>query len=147
MWCDSTWLFTQANIRTPILKAGFLAHFNLLVHMNMRMLLDNTTSICLIDTCTHYNMTGISVTICHNCEFIYILNHYAEISQPFKKNIKTRAISEQPHSPQILTHNDCHCINMTMWKKIFRKFWMETSFIQETAHMSHYYTFSWNPKA
>ena len=39
------WIFTQANVTTPILGADFLTHFNLSVNMATRTLIDNQTDL------------------------------------------------------------------------------------------------------
>ncbi|CAE1255006.1 unnamed protein product [Acanthosepion pharaonis] len=57
---DFTWTFTQADVKTPILGADFLAHYDLAVHMNTRTLSDNTTNIAVKGTLSRHNTTGIS---------------------------------------------------------------------------------------
>ncbi|CAE1296638.1 unnamed protein product [Acanthosepion pharaonis] len=79
---DFTWTFTQADVKTPILGADFLAHYDLAVHMNTRTLSDNTTNIAVKGTLSRHNTTGISVTTCHGREYIEILNRYSDLIQP-----------------------------------------------------------------
>ncbi|CAE1297154.1 unnamed protein product [Acanthosepion pharaonis] len=79
---DFTWTFTQADVKTPILGADFLAHYDLAVHMNTRTLSDNTTNIAVKGTLSRHNTTGISVTTCHGREYIEILNRYPDLIQP-----------------------------------------------------------------
>lgn len=79
---DFTWTFTQADVKTPILGADFLAHYDLAVHMNTRTLSDNTTNISVKGTLSRHNTTGISVTTCHGREYVEILNRYPDIIQP-----------------------------------------------------------------
>lgn len=79
---DFTWTFTQADVKTAILGADFLAHYNLAVHMNTRTLVDNTTNIFVKGTLSRHNTTGISVTTSHEREYIDILNEYPDLIQP-----------------------------------------------------------------
>ncbi|CAE1280398.1 unnamed protein product [Acanthosepion pharaonis] len=78
---DFTWTFTQADVKTPILGADFLAHYDLAVHMNTRTLSDNTTNIAVKGTLSRHNTTGISVTTCHGRKYIEILNRYPDLIQ------------------------------------------------------------------
>ena len=68
---DYTWSFIQANVKTPILGADFLANYDLAVYMNMS---DNTTNISVTGIRTHHNTTGIRVATCHSREYLEILN-------------------------------------------------------------------------
>ncbi|CAE1268456.1 unnamed protein product [Acanthosepion pharaonis] len=79
---DFTWTFTQADVKTPILGADFLAHYDLAVHMNTTTLSDNTTNIAVKGTLSRHNTTGISLTTCHGREYIEILNRYPDLIQP-----------------------------------------------------------------
>ncbi|CAE1256054.1 unnamed protein product [Acanthosepion pharaonis] len=95
---DFTWTFTQADVKTPILGADFLAHYDLAVHMNTRTLSDNTTNIAVKGTLSRHNTTGISVTTCHGREYIEILNRYSDLIQPL-------AATSSPLSPTLTTRS------------------------------------------
>lgn len=80
---DFTWTFTQADVKTAILGADFLAHYNLAVHMNTRTLVDNTTNILVKGILSRHNTIGISVITSHEQEYIDILNKYPDVIQHF----------------------------------------------------------------
>lgn len=81
---DFTWTFTIADMKIPILGADFLAHYELAAHMNPRTLSDKTMNIHVLGTPTFHSTTEISVTMCHGCKYLDLLNQLVDIMQPFK---------------------------------------------------------------
>ncbi|CAE1170626.1 unnamed protein product [Acanthosepion pharaonis] len=81
---DFKWSFTIADIRTPLLGADFLAHYNLAVHMKTRTLSDNTTSIKITGISSSLNTTRISVATQHDPHYVEILRRYKDLTQPIK---------------------------------------------------------------
>lgn len=54
------WVFTRANVTTPILSADFLVNFNLSVNMATPSLVDNLT---VRRICSRYQLTEISASL------------------------------------------------------------------------------------
>lgn len=80
------WVFTQANVTTPILGADFLAKFNSSVNMTTYSLVDNLTELSLRGICSRYQSTGISSALPQVSGIKELIQKYAEITQPFKKH-------------------------------------------------------------
>ncbi|CAE1271070.1 unnamed protein product [Acanthosepion pharaonis] len=78
------WSFTVADVRTPLLSADFLAHYNLAVHMKTRTLSDNTTSIKITEITSSFNTTRISVATQHDPHYVEILRWYKDLTQSIK---------------------------------------------------------------
>ncbi|CAE1260590.1 unnamed protein product [Acanthosepion pharaonis] len=80
----TNWSFTVADVKTPLLGADFLAHYNLAVHMKARTLSDNTTSIKITGIPSSFNTTRISVATQHDPRYVEILRRYKHLTQPIK---------------------------------------------------------------
>ncbi|CAE1267952.1 unnamed protein product [Acanthosepion pharaonis] len=81
---DFKWSFTVADIRTPLLGADFLAHYNLAVHMKRRTLSDNMTTIKITGIPSSFNTTRISMATQHDPRYVEILRRYKHLTQPIK---------------------------------------------------------------
>ena len=78
------WIFTQANVTTPILGADFLTHFNLSVNMATRTLIDNQTDLSVKGIRTSFESTGISTALPSDSKLSYLLKQFSSITTPFK---------------------------------------------------------------
>ncbi|CAE1271169.1 unnamed protein product [Acanthosepion pharaonis] len=106
------WSFTVADVRTPLLGADFLVHYNPAVHMKMRTLSDNTASIKITWIPSSFNTTRISVATQHDPRYVEILR------RPFTQELRHKMAQlkytppRQPsptiHVPQQL--QDCEFI-------------------------------------
>ncbi|CAE1306093.1 unnamed protein product [Acanthosepion pharaonis] len=78
------WVFTIAQVRTPILGADFLAHFNLSVNMSSLSLEDKTTKITRKGITSIYTSTCISATLPEANGMQDLLQKYSQITTPFQ---------------------------------------------------------------
>ncbi|CAE1272697.1 unnamed protein product [Acanthosepion pharaonis] len=78
------WVFTIAQVRTPILGADFLAHFNLSVNMSSLSLEDKTTNITRKGITSIYRSTCISATLPEANGMQDLLQKYSQITTPFR---------------------------------------------------------------
>ncbi|XP_029667054.1 uncharacterized protein LOC115237853 [Formica exsecta] len=74
-----TWDFIVANVSQPILGADFLQHFNLLVDLNRRKLLNSTTQLSASGRVTHTPTPALS-TINVNGEYHDLLREFVDIT-------------------------------------------------------------------
>ncbi|CAE1168528.1 unnamed protein product [Acanthosepion pharaonis] len=81
---DFKWSFTVADVRTSLLGADFLAHYNLAVHVKTRTLSDNMTTIKITGIPSSFNTTRISVATQHDPHYVEILRRYKHLTQPIK---------------------------------------------------------------
>ncbi|CAE1281578.1 unnamed protein product [Acanthosepion pharaonis] len=99
----STSFFTvlhRSQVRTPILGADFLAHFNLSVNMSSLSLEDKTTNITRKGITSIYTSTCISATVPEANGMQDLLQKYSQITTPFRYTETVR-------------HNAEHHINTT----------------------------------
>ncbi|CAE1227213.1 unnamed protein product [Acanthosepion pharaonis] len=78
------WVFTITQVRTPILGADFLAHFNLSVNMSSLSLEDKTTNITRKGITSIYTSTCISATLPEANGMQDLLQKYSQITTPFR---------------------------------------------------------------
>ncbi|CAE1268449.1 unnamed protein product [Acanthosepion pharaonis] len=78
------WVFTIAQVRTPILGADFLAHFNLSVNMSSLSLEDKTTNTTRKGITSIYTSTCISATLPEANGMQDLLQKYSQITTPFR---------------------------------------------------------------
>ncbi|CAE1167121.1 unnamed protein product [Acanthosepion pharaonis] len=78
------WVFTIAQVRTPILGADFLAHFNLSVNMSSLSLEDKTTNITRKGITSIHTSTCISATLPEANGMQDLLQKYSQITTPFR---------------------------------------------------------------
>ncbi|CAE1227671.1 unnamed protein product [Acanthosepion pharaonis] len=104
------WVFTIAQVRTPILGADFLAHFNLSVNMSSLSLEDKTTNITRKGITSIYTSTCISATVPEAngmqdlLQNILKLQHHSGIQKPFVTMLSTTLILRA--HPRIHLHGD-----------------------------------------
>ncbi|CAE1162053.1 unnamed protein product [Acanthosepion pharaonis] len=77
-------VFMIAQVRSPILGADFLAHFNLSVNMSSLSLEDKTTNITRKGITSIYTSTGISATVPEANGMQDLLQKYSQITTPFQ---------------------------------------------------------------
>ncbi|CAE1284944.1 unnamed protein product [Acanthosepion pharaonis] len=77
-------VFTIAQVRTPILGADFLAHFNLSVNMYSLSLDDKTTNITRKGITSIYTSTCINATLPEANGMQDLLQKYSQITTPFR---------------------------------------------------------------
>lgn len=78
------WDFITANVKQPILGANFLRHFNLLVDLKRRKLLDDTTQLSTPAKMTRVPAPALS-TINTNSEYHDPLREFITSRAPLKK--------------------------------------------------------------
>ncbi|GFX03600.1 hypothetical protein TNCV_2111721 [Trichonephila clavipes] len=75
------WTFIIADVSSPIIGAYFLKHFNLLIDLKKKMLMDMETS--LFTPCVFSNIVQPSIlTVDANISFKNILSEYPDLSNP-----------------------------------------------------------------
>ncbi|GFT03092.1 transposon Tf2-9 polyprotein [Trichonephila clavipes] len=75
------WTFIIADVSSPIIGADFLKHFNLLIHLKKKRLMDVETS--LFTPCVFSNIVQPSIlTVDANISFKNILLEYPDLSNP-----------------------------------------------------------------
>ncbi|GFU84159.1 retrotransposable element Tf2 155 kDa protein type 1 [Trichonephila clavipes] len=75
------WTFIIADISSPIIGADFLKHFNLLIYLKKKRLMDVKTS--LFTPCVFSNIVHPSIlTVDANISFKNILSEYPDLSNP-----------------------------------------------------------------
>lgn len=78
------WVFTVAQVKSPILGADFLAHFGLSVNMSSRSLVDQTTEFTIKGITSEFTTTGISAALPTANGLKEIIEKYPEITTPFR---------------------------------------------------------------
>ncbi|GFW46771.1 hypothetical protein TNCV_2981271 [Trichonephila clavipes] len=74
------WTFIIADVSSPIIGADFLKHFNLLIDLKKKRLVDVETSLF---TCVFSNIVQLSIlTVDANISFKNILSEYPDLSNP-----------------------------------------------------------------
>lgn len=101
-----TWTFYVAAVSQPILGADFLQHFNLLVDLGSRKLLDPLTSLWTRGKTTPGVSTGFS-TISRDNQFASLLSSYPALTQPYSATTPIK-------------HHVTHCID-TSGPPVFAK--------------------------
>ena len=76
------WIFLIANVKTPIIGSDFLSHHGLIVDVNKKQLLDNTTNLQV--NVLFSRKTKLSLTPLPNSSnpFTSIISQYPTILQP-----------------------------------------------------------------
>ncbi|GFT26054.1 retrovirus-related Pol polyprotein from transposon 17.6 [Trichonephila clavipes] len=75
------WTFIIADVSSPIIGADFLKHFNLLIDLKKKRLMDVETS--LFTPCVFSNIVQPSILTCDaNISFKNILSEYSDLSNP-----------------------------------------------------------------
>lgn len=81
-----TWVFVVANVTKPILGADFLKHFGLLVDIQNKKIIDNTTK--LFKNCMSIESPIITIkTVKCNDPYTDVLNDFPSLTAPFSKII------------------------------------------------------------
>lgn len=93
------WTFCVTNISYPILGADFLEHFELLVDVKNRRLLDNLTSLTVQGTSTRQKSLGLTI-VANTSPFHALLLKYPKL---FSNNL----------SPSVHRSSVTHCIETT----------------------------------
>ena len=101
-----TWSFYVAAVNKPILGADFLQHFNLLVDLRNRTLVDPLTSLSTRGMAAPGNTTGFS-TVSKTNPYANLLSDFPSLTQPYSA---TRPV----------THHVTHCIE-TSGPPVFAK--------------------------
>ena len=83
---DLTWTFVNANVSHPILGADFLSHYNLLVDLSKRRLIDQITGFTVTGRIGIGNTPGV-FTIPKETPFSQLLARYPRITQPQDINV------------------------------------------------------------
>lgn len=76
------WNFIIADIKQPIIGADFLAHFNLLVDLKARKLLDKSTSLSVIASLVSYNEHNTLKTLDNNHPMYELFSQFPDITKP-----------------------------------------------------------------
>lgn len=75
------WSFTIANVRHAIPGADFLAHYNLLVDLKAKRLIDGVTKLCTLGRITATSMHSI-FTVDRSSPFKGLLQKFVDITRP-----------------------------------------------------------------
>lgn len=75
---EFNWTFLVANVTTPIIGADFLTHYNLVVDLAKKSLIDNVTNLCVMGQIKAADIHSIRVINTDN-KFEKILNDFREI--------------------------------------------------------------------
>lgn len=75
------WTFVLADVKQPILGADFLGHFQLLVDVHKKKLIDKVTNLCVIASVTMNEQIPVN-TIDFKNEFSDLLHEFADITKP-----------------------------------------------------------------
>ena len=83
---DFQWIFIIADVSTPIIGADFMAHFDLSVNINKKVLVDNTTHMKVHGMNTSVPSEGriASTLISADKEFADLINKYSNILGPIE---------------------------------------------------------------
>lgn len=75
------WTFVIADVSTPIIGADFLTHFNLLIDLKNKRLIDQKTSLHTLGTVAPAEHPSV-VTLCASVGFKNILTEFRDITNP-----------------------------------------------------------------
>jgi transposase InsO family protein len=78
---DFTWNFVVADVSKPIIGNDFLSHFQLLVDVHNRRLIDGTTKLTIDGVASRCSVHSIR-TVAGNNKFLTILRQYPEVTKP-----------------------------------------------------------------
>lgn len=76
-------MFTVTQVKNPILRADFLAHYKLDVDMSTHTLLDQTTQLTLIGMISTYTFTKICAALPENNPLQHVLDKFPALTTPF----------------------------------------------------------------
>ena len=81
------WTFEIADVKSPIIGADFLLHFNLLVDLKNRPLIDNNTNTSVVGSIRSSHKTGIrsALPMCDSA-YLDILKNFISLTQPISYN-------------------------------------------------------------
>ena len=85
------WTFEIADVKSPIIGADFLLHFNLPVDLKNRRLIDNNTNTSVAGSIRSSHTTGIrsALPMC-NSVYLDILKNFLSLTQPIRYNSEIR---------------------------------------------------------
>ncbi len=84
------WIFTIAQVKTPILGADFLSHFNVSVNMATRSLVDCNTELTAKGITSIYRSTGICAAIPDANGLQELITKFPTLTTPFKHSDEVR---------------------------------------------------------
>ena len=84
LWRSFPWIFTMAQVKTPILGADFLSHFNVSVNMATRSLVDGNIELMAKGITSIYKSTGICAAIPDANGLQELITKYPTLTTPFK---------------------------------------------------------------
>ncbi|BHF64019.1 hypothetical protein SprV_0200701700 [Sparganum proliferum] len=76
------WVFVQADVKSPIIGADFLAHFGLAVNLGHRKLVDTTTTLFTVGIAASEPSVSIQLTV-PSSPFVDILKYYLSLAKPY----------------------------------------------------------------
>ncbi|CAE1168198.1 unnamed protein product [Acanthosepion pharaonis] len=77
------WIFTIADVKFPILGAGFLAHYQLIVDLSQRQLSDSTTKLSNRGIISQLTSTELRIAVPRDNSIQDILDKFPSLIQPF----------------------------------------------------------------
>ena len=84
------WIFTIAQVKTPILGADFLSNFNLSVNMTTQSLVDGNTELTKRGIASVYESTGICATVPVTKGLQELIKKFPTLTTPFEHSDEVR---------------------------------------------------------
>lgn len=116
------WSFIIADIKQPIIGADFLAHFNLLVDLKAKKLIDKITNLCSIASISNCDDVTVK-TVDDNHPLRELLSRYPDITKPIcYRDIDSNAVFHHIETSGPPVHARARRLNPDRYKRVRAEF-------------------------